>query len=109
MACSEKDRQILLSILSYLDGIHRTHIVFKNDPEIFRDNVDYQYSVAFALIQVGELTGKLEVDIPDKVNIRSLRNRIVHGYGSIDKEQLWEISHQDVRDLRHAIEALLGV
>lgn len=92
MNISKKDNQIILAILNYIDGINRTHILFRNDKNIFLENIDYQYSIAFAIMQIGELTAKLELDINDKVKIKGLRNRIVHGYGSIDKELLWDIS-----------------
>ena len=105
----EKDRQILRTILGYIDGIQRTHVSFRNDRDAFLGNPDYQYSVAFALLQIGELTGRLDVDIPDKASIKALRNRIVHGYGTVNREVLWEASHQPVKDLRNAIETLLGV
>jgi uncharacterized protein with HEPN domain len=81
----EKDQQILRTILSYIDGIHRTHVSFRNDRDAFLGNPDYQYSAAFALLQVGELTGRLEMDIPNKASIKALRNRIVHGNGSVNQ------------------------
>jgi uncharacterized protein with HEPN domain len=109
MNLSNKDYQIILSIINYIDGINKTHILFKNDKEIFLENVDYQYSIAFAILQIGELVGKLEIKIKDKVKIRSVRNRIVHGYGTIDKQLLWEISHSNIKILREEIEKLIGL
>jgi uncharacterized protein with HEPN domain len=106
---SNRDNQILLTIINYIDGINKTHILFKNDKDIFLENVDYQYSVAFAILQIGELVGKLEVKIKDKVKIKSLRNRIIHGYGNIDKELLWEISHTNIKQLRNEIEQIIGL
>lgn len=109
MNIETKDHQILLSILNYIDGINKTHILFKNDKDIFLENVDYQYSVAFAILQIGELVGKLDIKIKDKVKIKSLRNRLVHGYGTIDKELLWEISHNNIKQLRNEIEQIIGL
>lgn len=109
MNLSEKDRQIILTILNYIDGINRTHLSFKNSRNIFFDNNDYQYSVAFAILQIGELVGKLEIQIKDKVKIKSVINRIVDGYGTIDKEILWEISHSQIKELRNELEAIIGL
>ena len=109
MNLEAKDHQILLSILNYIDGINKTHTLFKNDKDIFLENIDYQYSVAFAILQIGELVGKLGIKINDKVKIKSLRNRIVHGYGTIDKELLWEISHINIKQLRNEIEQIIGL
>lgn len=106
---NSKDRQILLAIQNYIDGINKTHTLFKNDKDIFLGNNDYQYSVAFAVLQIGVLVAKLETDIQDKTKIRALRNRIVHGYGSIDKELLWIISHENLKQLRTEIETILGL
>lgn len=109
MNIESKVHQILLAILNYIDGINKTHLLFKNDKDIFLGNSDYQYSVAFAILQIGELVGKLEIKIKDKVKIKSLRNRIVHGYGSIDKELLWTISHTNIKQLKEEIEKIIGL
>ncbi|HPO61586.1 MAG TPA: DUF86 domain-containing protein [Candidatus Kapabacteria bacterium] len=106
---NNKDRQIILAILNYIDNINRTHTLFTNRKEVFLENNDYQYSIAFALLQIGELVGKMDLEINDKPKIKSLRNRIVHGYGSIDKDLLWEISHQNIKDLRNELERIIGL
>jgi uncharacterized protein with HEPN domain len=109
MNLSDKDKQLILAILNYIDGINRTHISFKNEKEIFLENIDYQYSIAFACIQVGELVSHLEVEITNKIKIKCLRNRIVHGYGTIDKTLLWEISHKSIKELRNELETIIGL
>ena len=109
MFISQKDNQIILSILIYIDGINRTHTLFKNDKEIFLENTDYQYSIAFAMMQIGELVNKLDIEIKDKIKIKALRNRIVHGYGTIDKDLLWEISHSKLKELRNELEDIIGL
>ena len=106
---SNKDRQIILAILNYIDNINRTHTLFTNRKEIFLENYDYQYSIAFALLQIGELVGKMDLEINDKLKIKSLRNRIVYGYGSVDKEVLWDISHQNIKELRNELEEIIGL
>jgi uncharacterized protein with HEPN domain len=105
----EKDRQILLAIMNYIGSITRTHTLFKNDKEIFLSNNDYQYSIAFAILQIGELVGNLDIQLKDKIQIKSLRNRIIHGYGSIDLDLLWEISHKNIKELRDEIEQHVGL
>ncbi|MBS4001036.1 MAG: DUF86 domain-containing protein [Desulfobulbaceae bacterium] len=106
MEVSDRDRQIILSILNYIDGISRTHINFKNEKEVFLENTDYQFSIAFAILQIGELVSSLESPIKNKLKIKGLRNRIVHGYGSIDKAFLWDISHNSIKELRNELETL---
>lgn len=106
---NNKDRQIILAILNYIDNINRTHTLFTNRKEVFLENNDYQYSIAFALLQISVLVEKMELEVNDKNKIHSLRNYIVHGYGSIDKDLLWEISHQNIKDLRNELEGIIGL
>jgi uncharacterized protein with HEPN domain len=109
MNIKNRDRQIILALLNYIDGIYRTHTLFKNEKDIFLVNNDYQYSLAFAILQIGELVGNLDIEIKDKIKIKSLRNRIVHGYGSIDLDMLWEISHTNIKELRNELEQIIGL
>ena len=74
---------------------------------MFNDNNDYQYSIAFVLLQIVELAARLDFEILNKAQIKALKNRIVHGYGSIDKDMLWEISHIDIKELRNELERRL--
>lgn len=104
---NNRDSQIILAILNYIDGINKTHIMFKNDHKIFIENIDYQYSIAFAIMQIGELVGKLGFEFKYKVKIKDLSNSIVHGYGTIDKDLLWEISHKNIKELRDELEKQL--
>lgn len=109
MGISEKDKQLILAVLNYIEGINQTHLSFRNDKELFLENRDYQFSIAFALIQIGEIISMLKTDIKDKPKIKNLRNRIVHGYGTINKELLWEISHTDIKTLRNELEQKIGI
>ena len=72
---------------------------------------DYQQSVAFSVLQIGELAGRLsdglrqetaaEVDWP---SIKGLRNIIVHEYGKVKLQVLWDIVSEDVPRLKEFCE-----
>lgn len=62
--------------------------------------------LALCIIQIGELVGNLSEEyriehkeIPWR-QIRSVRNIVVHNYGSVDAETLWEIIQKDIPELK---------
>ena len=69
---------------------------------------------AFSLVQIGEQVIKLEKILKNKyprinwVQIRGMRNFVVHDYGSVDIEQLYSTIHQDLDDLKSAMLAILN-
>ena len=76
------------------------------------DDVVYTHAIKSCLAQIGEEVGKIgELDkdlyenspIPFK-QIRGLRNRIIHDYGSIDKETVNQILQSDIPNLKKYIE-----
>lgn len=75
------------------------------DKENFLNDIDLQDIVCFNLIQIGEFAGKLSnnftsnnYNIPWN-QIKSLRNIIVHSYGIIDLEKLWNTITYDINEL----------
>lgn len=69
---------------------------------------------AFSLVQIGEQAIKLEKILKNKyprinwIQIRGMRNFVVHDYGSVDIEQLYSTIHQDLDDLKSAMLAILN-
>ena len=110
-----KDLQILLHIIKYCERIKNIVPVFENDFKIFIDNKNYYYldSCSFSIIQIGEIIGKLSDDFRNKYNyipwqkIRGLRNIIVHNYGKIQFEMLWEILKNDIDELNNNCRKIL--
>ncbi len=50
----------------------------------------------------------LEMLIPDLRRIVGLRNRIIHGYDSVDDQLLWQVVHSHVPSLARQLEQLLA-
>lgn len=74
----------------------------------------YQYSVSFCIEQIGELAKKLrEGGYADKYphiewnEIAGMRNRIAHGYDSIDLEMVYDIAVGDIPELLEMCQAML--
>ena len=64
---------------------------------------DYQKSVSFSIMQIGELSNGLSEgyrketsDAIPWVSIRGMRNIVVHDYGSIDIKIVWKTAREDV-------------
>ncbi len=81
--------------------------------ELFRNNIekekvklydgDYQRSIAFSILQIGELGGSLsEAYRKETCNriqwgpIKGMRNMVAHSYGSMSREIIWETATMDI-------------
>lgn len=101
-----RDQQRLAKIKEYCEDIQTSMDSFDHSFSMFCENNIYQFSVAFCLLQIGELVGKLteeyravtrtQISWPQ---IKGLRNVIVHDYGSIDLEGIWRTITTSIPEL----------
>ena len=99
-----KDRGLLLYIISHCKRIEeKTNGLTK---EQFYKNIDIQEIVCFNIFQIGELAKNLSLEfiishnkIPWK-NIKGMRDRIGHGYGTIKLEDVWNTAINDITPLK---------
>ena len=106
MSNLRKDVGILEHIRDYCEDISETHKEYGNSKQVFLANKSYERRLAFDILQVGELTGKLSEEFREETKnripwraIKDMRNHIVHGYGTIDFDILWSSSHEDIYEL----------
>ena len=70
-------------------------------------NEDLKEIVCFNIFQIGELVGKLSEAFTKKNNkiiwsrIKGMRNRIVHGYSSINFEVVWDTINISIPELEN--------
>lgn len=71
--------------------------------ETFDSDPDYQRSVSFCILQIGELSGKLSeeyrLETTKQVQwgpIKAMRNLVAHNYGSMSREIIWETAITDI-------------
>ena len=102
---SVKDLNVLEHILEYCVNIQEIHKEFGQNKSKYKNSKIYKNAIAFALLQIGELAGKLSdeyksihSEIPWAL-IRGLRNRIVHGYEDTSPARLWDTSIDDIQRL----------
>ncbi len=104
-----KDKKVLEKILAHAQSIidETSEIA---DAEEFRTNNDQTKAALFDLLQIGELakdglSRELIRDVPEIPwhQIYALRNRIVHGYASVDYQIIWETITEDIPELINSI------
>lgn len=84
------------------------------DEDIYLRATTVTYAVNWLLMVLGEALNvalreeeALAEDIPDARTAIGLRNRIVHGYGSVDDTIIWDIAQNYVPRIKRQIEAAL--
>ena len=96
-----RDLQRILKIRDYCLGIQDTIARFGNSPDGFLLDSDYQQSIAFSILQIGELTGGLSEEYRSSTKEQiQCRNIIVHDYGKIQLDRVWDIATKDIPVLK---------
>ena len=102
-----KNINILEHIKRYCENIEEIHERFGNDIKVFMEDMVYEQSIAFNVMQIGELVAKLSDDYRAETKnivpwtaIKGMRNVVVHSYGHIDKEILWDSSVDGISSLK---------
>lgn len=110
----QPDIQRLEHIRDYCDEIEKTIARYGNAFEIFENDRDYQRSVAFCILQIGELGGKLSqeyrTETANRIQwgpIKAMRNLVAHSYGSMSRDIIWETAITDIPVLKRFCEEQL--
>jgi len=103
---SERIKANLKSLIKYCQDIEKLHETYGADYDTYEENIGYQYSVSFCVEQIGEVAKKLrDCGAGEKYpevewnKIAGLRNRIAHGYATVDLEMVFDISISEVPEL----------
>ena len=97
------DYQRLMHIRDYCTEIAQTIERYGKSFEVFASDPDYQKSVSFSLLQIGELSGKLSEEFREQTSasipwtaIRGMRNLFAHNYGSMSRDVIWKSALEDI-------------
>ena len=108
------DAQRLAHIRDYCLEIQKTIDRYGKSFEIFDSDPDYQRSVAFCILQIGELSGKLSdqyrLETTKQIQwgpIKAMRNLVAHNDGNMSREIIWETAVTDIPVLREFCEQQL--
>lgn len=101
------DLQRLSHIRDYRVEIEKTIAQYGRSFEVFDGDVDYQRSVSFCILQIGELSGGLSQEYrqstADRIQwgpIKGMRNLVAHNYGSMSRDIIWETATVDIPVLK---------
>ena len=108
------DYQRLEHIRDYCEEIRKTIARYGSSFEVFDSDADYQRSVSFCILQIGELSGKLSPEYrqatADRIQwgpIKGMRNLVAHSYGSMSRDIIWETAVTDIPVLKEFCEEQL--
>ena len=100
------DLQRIEHIKDYCTEIEATIERYGRSFDIFTADMDYQKSVSFSILQIGELSSKLSESFRDETSaevpwkaIRGMRNFFAHNYGSMSREVIWKTAIEDIPKL----------
>lgn len=97
------DLQRIKHIRDYCREIAKTIERYGNSFAVYASDADYQRSVSFCILQIGELSGGLteqfRKETADRIQwgpIKAMRNLVAHNYGKIDQAIVWETATADI-------------
>ena len=100
------DLQRIKHIRDYCIAIQNTIQRYGESFEQYSLDADYQRSIAFSLLQIGELSGGLSEEYKKQTiarmpwnQLRGMRNIFAHSYGKMDHAVIWETAVSDVPSL----------
>lgn len=101
------DLQRLSHIRDYCVEIQNTIKRYGKDFTVFDADHDYQRSISFSIMQIGELSGGLSDEFRKETSgriqwgpIKAMRNLFAHSYGHMDRDIIWETATTDIPVLR---------
>ena len=107
-----RDKGIVLNIVHHCKRIEEK--VSVTTKEQFETDIDIKEIVCFNIFQIGELVKHLSIEFVNKYdkmpwkNIKGMRDWIGHGYGTIDIEQIWKTSVEEIKPLREYCEQIIS-
>ena len=90
------DLQRLEHIRDYCAAIAATISRYGSTFEVFDADEDFQRSVSFSILQIGELSGGLSQEFRQETAshiqwgpMKGMRNLVAHNYGSMSRDIIW--------------------
>ena len=108
------DRFLLETIKGYCDDIDWAVKSFSLTEKEITENPGFRAMLAFFVQQIGETSGKLSEEFKNShpevewKAIIGFRNHIVHAYGKVIPEILWDTVKNDIPELRDFCTAILA-
>lgn len=101
------DLQRIKHIRDYCTEIEKTLLRCGRSFEIFDQDADFQRSISFCILQIGELGSRLSQEYREATAnrvqwgpIKGMRNLVAHSYGSMSRDIIWETAVTDIPVLK---------
>lgn len=108
---SVEETGVLKNLITHCKRIEEK--VNRISKEDFDADLDIKEIVCFNIFQIGELAKTLPESFVATYNqvpwkkVMGMRNRIGHGYGTIDMNRVWGTATKDIKPLREYCESIL--
>ena len=106
-----KEKGILLYMIEYCKRIEGKASI--SSRQTLDEDKDITEIICFNILQIGELAKGLSDDfintykeVPWK-SIKGMRDKVAHGYGTIDLDQVWQAAANDIKPLREYCERII--
>ena len=109
-----RDIGILEHIVDYCEDIQDSLELIARSYDRFIIGKQAQYSIAFSILQIGEIVGKLSDELKtstkesvDWTAVKGMQNIIVHNYGEVRLDVVWNTATDDIPSLKAFCEKFL--
>lgn len=109
------DKKTIGTLMNIIAKCERIEEILGNISENdFYNNTDKIELASFNLLQIGEIVGQLDESFYKKYNempwkqIKGMRNRIAHGYDSINIDIVWHTSKYNCLELKEYCKEILS-
>ena len=101
------DLQRIAHILDYCVEIEKTIDRYGRSFDTFNQDADYQRSISFSIMQIGELSSKLSSEFRSATAnriqwgpVKGMRNLVAHDYANMSQDIIWETATTDIPILK---------
>lgn len=89
------------------------HLQHKRDFSLYQSNITIKRAVEREIEIIGEATNRIlklmpDINISFAKSIVEMRNRVIHGYDSVDDYLVWKIVVKDIPILKEEVRLLLN-
>ena len=98
-----REKGLLLGIIKHCNMINKKMVGLERKD--LDTNEDVLQIICFNILQIGELAKNFEPGFIEKYNqvpwrqIKKMRDKVAHGYGSINKDIVWDTASRDINPL----------
>ena len=106
-----KEKGLLLNIIKHCNKIELKMASLTR--EKFDKDEDIREIICFNIFQIGELAKNFEPEFVKKYDgvpwkhIKGMRDKIGHGYGTLDLDKIWDTATQDIKLLNEYCKEIL--